>query len=394
MKFFFIFLFFIPIESLSGSCREVFKTPSLNYEKYSPKALEQAMNNMNYTNIIANYSKLSRTDERALFDLYKNGGERGKKKAFQILFLSNIYIVAYVVKKRIYSNPKLKENQDDLFQEGMIALLKALERFDLKTEVRFPTYLHKAVSSRLTGYIELKLNPIPVKWKEKKYAIYKAFQRKRNSDDFDPHSEVWIQKFFEENPDYSIKDIKIVAQFIPPKFLDYDAPIGHNTNHKIADTLSDVNQNTEVEAINRIDVQKIYKWTKERFPHEIDQAIIEQIIFSYEPKSSSELGNSFSITRQAITHRYNKIIREIRTHHIEQASDKIDFQKAYTWAKESFPHEVDQAIIKLIIFSREPKAFNKLGKQFSRAERSIRQRYNKIIRQLQEQFGVTLSKGI
>ena len=143
MKLFFVFLIFFPIESLSNSCLKVFETPSLNHKKYSAEALENAIKSLSYKDIIANYPSLSLKDEQTLFELYQN---KDNRRAFQILFLSNVYLIPYMSKRW---RGIIAEEDLYLSQEDTSALLVALTIYDYKKEIRFVTYLYRK------GYINL-----------------------------------------------------------------------------------------------------------------------------------------------------------------------------------------------------------------------------------------------
>lgn len=60
---------------------------------------------MDYQKIIDDYPYLPRETEQKLFEIYKNGNE-GKETAFQILFLSNIRNIHYIVINFINKYPK------------------------------------------------------------------------------------------------------------------------------------------------------------------------------------------------------------------------------------------------------------------------------------------------
>ena len=134
MKLFFAFLILFPIESFSNSCQKVFETPSLSDKQYTLTALREAINSLSYEDIISNYPSLSLKDEQALFKNFYD------KRAFQILFLSNVYIIPYMSKKwmRIINKEGLY-----LSQKGVTTLLSALRNYDYKQEIRFVTYLSK-----------------------------------------------------------------------------------------------------------------------------------------------------------------------------------------------------------------------------------------------------------
>ena len=67
--------------------------------------------------------------------LFKRLNE-GDKSAKDILVNGNLKLVLAILRK--YNNRT--DNMDDLFQVGCIGLIKAIDNFDLKHEVRFSTY--------------------------------------------------------------------------------------------------------------------------------------------------------------------------------------------------------------------------------------------------------------
>ena len=313
-KFFFIFLLFFSIEVLSGdsSCQKIFTSSSLEHERYTSVSLKTAMKSMDYKKIIDDYPPISQEDEKDLFEI-KN--ENKNDIAFQILFLSNVYVVDMTVTTRFTNkNPLLRSMYDDLLQEGMMTLLKCLERYNHTKGFRFKTYLYRSIISDLNQYINRKIRLISYKWTPKRYVIFQAFKQllDNNPDDFDLRSESSLYRFHKDNPQYSMEDIRLTAQFFegPHDFLSFDSFARSESSRTLKETLPDLKID-EGEVIYQIDFRNIHAWTKEQFPHPIDQAIIEEKIFTDKPTEES-LGNRFSITKQAISSRYKKIIQAIR----------------------------------------------------------------------------------
>ena len=143
---FIFFLFIIPFKVYSTTtdhsfneeqptaCQIVFSSSDLDHERYSEANLKYAMDGSNYRNIMSTYPILTKETERELFKLYK---EQNSEWAFQILFLSNIRWVYSVVTRFWHVTGN---NHDDLIQEGVVALLNAIQKFDLKKEVKLYTY--------------------------------------------------------------------------------------------------------------------------------------------------------------------------------------------------------------------------------------------------------------
>lgn len=83
---------------------------------------------------------------RELFlDLQTNNNERAREE----LIYSNLRLVLSVLQR--FSNRS--EEADDLFQVGVIGLIKAIDNFDLKQNVRFSTYAVPMIIGEIRRYI-------------------------------------------------------------------------------------------------------------------------------------------------------------------------------------------------------------------------------------------------
>jgi RNA polymerase sporulation-specific sigma factor len=80
-----------------------------------------------------------------LFRQYQNGN----KDAREQLIYGNLRLVLSVIQR--FSNRN--ENADDLFQVGCIGLMKAIDNFDLKFEVRFSTYAVPMILGEVRRYL-------------------------------------------------------------------------------------------------------------------------------------------------------------------------------------------------------------------------------------------------
>ena len=80
--------------------------------------------------------------------LFKRLNE-GDKSAKDILVNGNLKLVLAILRK--YNNRT--DNMDDLFQVGCIGLIKAIDNFDLKHEVRFSTYAVPMIEGEIKRYI-------------------------------------------------------------------------------------------------------------------------------------------------------------------------------------------------------------------------------------------------
>ncbi len=93
----------------------------------------------------ANIKVLSNNEMIELFKKYKEG----EKQAKELLVNGNLKLVLSILKK--YNNRT--DNMDDLFQVGCIGLIKAIDNFDLKHEVKFSTYAVPMILGEIRRYL-------------------------------------------------------------------------------------------------------------------------------------------------------------------------------------------------------------------------------------------------
>ena len=98
---------------------------------------------------------------------------QGSKSARDELIKCNLRLVLSVIQKFIGRNGA---NADDLFQVGVVGLIKAIDNFDLSLDVRFSTYAVPMISGELRRYLRDN-NSIRVSRSTKDLA-YKALQAK------------------------------------------------------------------------------------------------------------------------------------------------------------------------------------------------------------------------
>lgn len=113
--------------------------------------------------------KVLKNDEmKKLFVQFQNGDLQAKETLVQ----GNLKLVLSIVQR--FSSRC--ENMDDLFQVGCIGLIKSIDNFDLKHEVRFSTYAVPMIMGEIKRY--LRDNQVIRVSRHLKDLAYKAFQLK------------------------------------------------------------------------------------------------------------------------------------------------------------------------------------------------------------------------
>jgi RNA polymerase primary sigma factor len=99
-----------------------------------------------YLNHLGDRAQLTREQE---YDLSRRA-KKGDEAARQELALANLPFVVAVARKFANRGARL----DDLIQEGNIGLMKAVEHFDAKKNVRFATYAVWWIRAYITRYLK------------------------------------------------------------------------------------------------------------------------------------------------------------------------------------------------------------------------------------------------
>lgn len=128
---------------------------------------------MSYNKVVIsgiNTSKLTVLKESEKIELLREIQKTGSKEARDKLINGNLRLVLSVIQR--FANRG--EDVDDLFQIGVIGLIKAINNFDLSKEVRFSTYCVPMISGELRRFLR-DYSPVKVSRSIKDLA-YKSMQ--------------------------------------------------------------------------------------------------------------------------------------------------------------------------------------------------------------------------
>ena len=88
---------------------------------------------------------LKESEKRELLNIIKNGSPAEKKKARDKMINGNLRLVLSVIQR--FTNRG--ENPDDLFQVGVIGLIKAISSFDPAKGARLATYSARCIENTI-----------------------------------------------------------------------------------------------------------------------------------------------------------------------------------------------------------------------------------------------------
>ena len=109
--------------------------------------LSKSLNNLFYKINLSCDKLLTPEEELELMKRYK---EQNDRKAYELLFISNVRLVYQCAATYVKEYQFLK--MEDLFSEGCIGLQTALENFDYQMGYRFSTYAVYWIRNSIRGH--------------------------------------------------------------------------------------------------------------------------------------------------------------------------------------------------------------------------------------------------
>lgn len=225
--------------------------------------------------------------------------QNGDKEERDALVTANIGLI-YMVLKRFATRGYEKE---DLFQIGVIGLLKAIDKFDLSRDLSFSTYAVPMIIGEIRrflrddGMIHVSRQ---VKDNARKIAIIKEELKKMNN--YDPTVEE-LAKATELSADEIIMAMEATSEV-----ESIYQPIANGSDGSqmvLADQLEDMRK-SEVELLNRITVTQMLESLEEK-----DRKLIE--LRYMEGKTQSESAKVLGMNQVAVSRLEKKILLFLRT---------------------------------------------------------------------------------
>ena len=237
---------------------------------------------------------LSAKEMQCLFKQYENTKDEYTK---EILMQGNLKLVLSMVQR--FANRC--DNLDDLFQVGCIGLMKAIDHFDLKHEVRFSTYAVPMILGEMKRYLrDFQSVKIARTIKDNAYKIYLL-------------KEQYIQKYGKEpSVEYMAKELNLDKKDIIDALGSMESvvsiyePIFNNDGDEmyLLDQIKD--QKNEAEKIhNRITLHKSLKRLNEKEMHIIKRRY-------YEDKTQIEIANELGISQAQVSRLEKNAIEELK----------------------------------------------------------------------------------
>lgn len=259
---------------------------------------------------------MTKEDEAALVRRWQ---EHKDKAALDKLITSNLGVIVVVIREFNRNARKDDDRFHDLFQEGVVGLLTAANRFDPARDVRFCSYATWWIKARLYEALIKAQGQVKFGTKYERLVFFNVRKAWRDlaSRGEDPtpaalakHLHVPEDIVVAMLPRIFRSDVSL-DQPVPGGIGDYD-----NTLHDRVNPISDEGSNPESAVVRRNDNLQIEKLLD--FLDERDREIIRRRYFSDDNETLSQIGESFGVTRERVRQleaRALSKLREIATMH-------------------------------------------------------------------------------
>jgi len=222
-----------------------------------------------------------------------------KEQALNNLVQANKRLVWKVVKKyEKYSTVGFDLN--DMYQIGMIGLIKAADKFDSSLDNQFSTYavwwIRQAITRGISDYSSL--IRIPVYYREKMYKFIKVENQLLNELSRRP-THLEIAEVMEE----SLEGIEELSFHIAQIKLDsLDRLVGEEDKTSLGELALDSSFNTPDQEYLKLELKKtIFKVIQENLKERESEVLISRFgLVGGQPKTLEEIGQKFNVTRERI----------------------------------------------------------------------------------------------
>lgn len=247
----------------------------------------------------ASLKVLKEAEKRELLQIIRNGSPQERKEARDKMVQGNLRLVLSVIQRFAGRG----ENPDDLFQVGVIGLIKAIDNFDPELDVRFSTYGVPMIIGEVRRFLRDN-NPIRVS-RSMRDTAYHAMQTKEmltNKLGYEPTVEQIAKEMNvpKENVVLALEAIVEPVSLYEPVFSD-----GNDTIYvmdQVGDTVRDTDWLEEIalkESIAKLSDREKKILTLRFFRGKTQMEVAEEIGISQAQVSRIEKGALDTIKREA-----------------------------------------------------------------------------------------------
>ena len=237
---------------------------------------------MKHTSSITNYLDM---ETKELFNIYSN--DKSNKEVRDILIERNLYLVSILAKKYINKGVEF----EDLYQVGSLALIYAIERYDISKGYEFSSFATPTIIGEIKKYFRDKV------WTMRVPRRVQELNKKVNE-----------AKLLLEQQNKKKPKVNEIAEYIGCREEEVLEALEASYGYQPVSLDSPVNSDSEEAEISLIDKDFIEKFTSKL--NELERNIFEGRFFK--EKTQSALAKELDISQMTISRIERKVVQKLR----------------------------------------------------------------------------------
>jgi RNA polymerase primary sigma factor len=234
--------------------------------------------------------------------------QQGDKDAMQELIIHNGKLVDAAIRR--YA-PDYYDNED-IFQQGLLGLMTAVEKFDFSQEVTLATYAFNWIRSYIGRYISeceesIKIPPRYYEYIKKIKASMSKYIRNQETSD--------MIEYIANDIGIDVDKVNLLMPYISSK-SSLDATIqkdGDDSESVLGDFVADDKMNVEEEGIQRKASAELMDILDRALKEKEKDIICRRFGFiTGRPETLEEIGDSYGVTRERVRQLEESAIRKLR----------------------------------------------------------------------------------
>lgn len=241
---------------------------------------------------------ISREAERTLLVTFNSGTEYERKAAKSKLVYANIRFVIHVARASWYN---YGGELDDYVQEGIIGLMRAIEKFELKRTTKLISYAVSWIKAFINAYVTRTFSLVKIGttvWQRQLFFTLSKYRRELSQNGIEPSDELVAE--------YVGIDVEVLRNFEARLKHDFSLNTPIDTSDSLGartfmDELEDtVGATPEQVAIENEQVALVREAIRDALNslNERERYITEHRSLSDDPRTLKEVGNHFGFSRE------------------------------------------------------------------------------------------------
>jgi RNA polymerase sigma-32 factor len=210
----------------------------------------------------------------------------------------------------------------DLIQEGNVGLLQAVQRFDPDRGVKLSSYAAYWIRAYILKYLIDNIRMVRVGSSRAERKLF--FRLNKEKRELERQGFEVEPKLLAERLDVSEEDVLSMEQRLASGDVSMDAPLRlEGSNASYGDTVPSAGVSAE-DAVAERELRQVFMERANEFAEgleERDRILIKERVLAEEPKTLSELGEQFGVSRERVRQLEARLVKRLREYMTENVVD-------------------------------------------------------------------------